>query len=115
MSVVAKQFAPDGSFPTLPFPNPEEPGALDLAMATATEANAELILANDPDADRLGAAVRDGSKWRALRGDEIGWLLASDAARGDRGGEGRRRDHDRLLDVAREDGERARRSLARRR
>lgn len=77
VSVVAKQFAPDGSFPTLPFPNPEEPGALDLAMATATEANAELILANDPDADRLGAAVLDGSKWRALRGDEIGWLLAS--------------------------------------
>lgn len=75
--VVAEQFEPDGRFPTLPFPNPEEPGALDLAIAHADEVGADLVLANDPDADRLGAAVRDGERWRVLRGDEIGWLLAS--------------------------------------
>jgi len=74
---VAKQFDPNGDFPTLPFPNPEEPGALDLAITTANEANSTLILANDPDADRLGAAARLGNEWRVLRGDEIGWLLAS--------------------------------------
>jgi phosphomannomutase len=74
---VAKQFEPDGDFPTLPFPNPEEPGALDLAIATANKANSTLIIANDPDADRLGAAARQGETWRVLRGDEIGWLLAS--------------------------------------
>jgi phosphomannomutase len=75
--VVASQFEPDPEFPTLPFPNPEEPGALDEAFLTAGETGADLIIANDPDADRLGAAVRDGGAWRALRGDEIGWLLAS--------------------------------------
>jgi phosphomannomutase len=77
VAVVAEQFAPDGSFPTLPFPNPEEPGALDLAIATAEHNGSTLIVANDPDADRLGAAVRSGTGWRVLRGDEIGWLLAS--------------------------------------
>jgi phosphomannomutase len=77
VTTVARQFEPDGSFPTLTFPNPEEPGALDLAIETATAANSSIIIANDPDADRLGAAVRDGSDWRVLRGDEIGWLLAS--------------------------------------
>jgi phosphomannomutase len=77
VAVVTRQFEPDGSFPTLAFPNPEEPGALDLAIETATAANSSVILANDPDADRLGAAVRDGDQWRVLRGDEIGWLLAS--------------------------------------
>ena len=75
--VVAAQFEPDGRFPTLPFPNPEEPGALDLAIARADEVGADLVLANDPDADRLGVAVRDGANWRVLRGDQIGWLLAS--------------------------------------
>jgi phosphomannomutase len=74
---VATQFTPDGSFPTLAFPNPEEPGALDLAIATADKAGSTLIIANDPDADRLGAAVKDRDGWRVLRGDEIGWLLAS--------------------------------------
>jgi phosphomannomutase len=74
---VAAQFEPDGAFPTLPFPNPEEPGALDLAMTRADEVNASLVIANDPDADRLGAAVRDGDGWHVLRGDQIGWLLAS--------------------------------------
>ena len=77
VATVTRQFEPDGSFPTLAFPNPEEPGALDLAIETATAANSSVILANDPDADRLGAAVRDGDQWRVLRGDEIGWLLAS--------------------------------------
>jgi phosphomannomutase len=74
---VASQFKPDGSFPTLPFPNPEEPGALDLAMASADETGSSLIIANDPDADRLGAAIKIDGTWRPLRGDEIGWLLAS--------------------------------------
>jgi len=74
---VTEQFVPDGSFPTLPFPNPEEPGALDLAIVTADDSSSSLIIANDPDADRLGAAVRAGEDWRILRGDEIGWLLAS--------------------------------------
>ena len=74
---VARQFEPDSAFPTLPFPNPEEPGALDLAMARADEVSSRLVIANDPDADRLGAAVRDGDGWHVLRGDQIGWLLAS--------------------------------------
>jgi phosphomannomutase len=79
---VAAQFRPDGAFPTLAFPNPEEPGALDLAIATADVAGSTLIIANDPDADRLGAAVRDSDGWRVLRGDEIGWLLASSLIKG---------------------------------
>ncbi len=77
LTLVESQFVPDGSFPTLAFPNPEEPGALDLAIDTANAAGSTLIIANDPDADRLGAAVRSGDGWRVLRGDEIGWLLAS--------------------------------------
>lgn len=77
VAVVERQFAPDGRFPTLPFPNPEEPGALDLAMSRASETSSSLVIANDPDADRLGVAVRDDGGWRTLRGDEIGWLLAS--------------------------------------
>jgi phosphomannomutase len=77
VTTVAAQFEPDGSFPTLPFPNPEEPGALDLAIRTANTSNSTLIIANDPDADRLGAAARTDDGWHVLRGDEIGWLLAS--------------------------------------
>ncbi|MDE3082781.1 MAG: phospho-sugar mutase [Acidobacteriota bacterium] len=75
VTLVESQFAPDPAFPTLAFPNPEEPGALDLATARADEAGSRIVIANDPDADRLGVAVRGSSGWRVLRGDEIGWLL----------------------------------------
>lgn len=78
VAVVEEQFRPDPTFPGLPFPNPEEPGVLDAGIARADDSGATLLIANDPDADRLGAAVRspDG-EWRVLRGDEIGWLLGS--------------------------------------
>ena len=85
---VPEQAEPDGAFPTVDLPNPEEPGALDLAMALASEEGAELILANDPDADRLAVAVPDASAlhgWRMLTGNEVGLLLGWDAARSARG------------------------------
>src|SRR4051794_21372815 len=74
--VVEQQEQPDPDFPTVAFPNPEEPGAMDLAMALAREHDADLVVANDPDADRCAAAVPTGHGWRMLRGDEVGALLA---------------------------------------
>ena len=75
--VVPEQAQPDPLFPTVAFPNPEEPGAMDLALALAAEHDADLVVANDPDADRCAAAIPTADGWRMLRGDEVGWLLAS--------------------------------------
>lgn len=78
VSIVPEQEHPDPQFPTVAFPNPEEPGAIDLAVALAKETGADLVIANDPDADRCAAAVCfPGTGWRMLRGDEVGWLLGA--------------------------------------
>ncbi|NBQ41942.1 MAG: phospho-sugar mutase [Mycobacteriaceae bacterium] len=74
-ATVAAQFAPDGRFPTVSFPNPEEPGAMDLSLADARTTGADVIIANDPDADRCAAGIRDGGDYRMLTGDEVGALL----------------------------------------
>jgi phosphomannomutase len=74
---VARQYEPDGTFPTVSFPNPEEPGALDLAHELAAAVDADLVVANDPDTDRLAISVPDpGGTWRPLTGNQIGCLLA---------------------------------------
>jgi phosphomannomutase len=87
--VVEAQIEPDGRFPTVAFPNPEEPGAMDLAFETARSVDAELVIANDPDADRLAVALPDAEAeggWRRLTGNEIGLLLGWRAARSASGG-----------------------------
>ncbi len=75
--VVEEQAEPDGEFPTTPVPNPEDPTALGLATALATKVNADLILANDPDGDRLAVSVpTSGRGWAPLTGNQVGLLLA---------------------------------------
>ncbi len=78
--LVKEQADPDPDFPTVAFPNPEEPGAIDLSLKLAREVNADLVIANDPDADRCAAAINDGG-WRMLRGDEVGAILGEYLAR----------------------------------
>ncbi|MDR2374028.1 MAG: phospho-sugar mutase [Bifidobacteriaceae bacterium] len=83
---VPEQAQPDPDFPTVAFPNPEEPGAIDLARALAEQIGADLVIAHDPDADRCAVAVFDphgprGGSWRALTGDEVGALLGEEAAK----------------------------------
>jgi len=82
--VVAEQFTPDGAFPTVAFPNPEEPGAMDLAIATAAGSDVDLIIAHDPDADRCAVGVPTPDGWRMLTGDEVGTLLGWWIASGNR-------------------------------
>ena len=86
--VVTEQGDPDPEFRTVSFPNPEEPGAIDLALARAAATGAQIVLANDPDADRCAVAVPDPAAetgWRMLRGDEVGALLGTHIVRRDPG------------------------------
>lgn len=89
LRTVAEQLTPDPDFPTVAFPNPEEPGALDLLLATARLHGAHVAIANDPDADRCAVAIPDAAAaagWRALTGDELGILLADHLMRHGRTG-----------------------------
>jgi phosphomannomutase len=80
--LVSEQAEPDPDFPTVKFPNPEEPGAIDLSIKKAIKVSADLVIANDPDADRCAVAIADrGGNWRMLRGDEVGALLGEYLAR----------------------------------
>jgi len=101
VAVVTEQADPDPAFPTVAFPNPEEKGAIDLALALAQDWGADLVIANDPDADRCAVAVYDprggsyrgketaaAQGWRMLHGDEVGSLLGEEAARRAAGGSG---------------------------
>src|SRR5690606_898584 len=72
---VAEQARPDGTFPGLDFPNPEEPGVLDALLEVAAREDCDLALANDPDADRLAVCISDADGWRRLSGDDVGILL----------------------------------------
>src|SRR5690606_36997148 len=91
---VEEQSFPDPDFPSVSFPNPEEPGAMDMALGLAVDTGADLVIANDPDADRCAVAVLDvtqgthlgvetarSSGWRMLHGDEVGALLGAEAVR----------------------------------
>ena len=75
---VSQQQEPDGTFPTVSFPNPEEPGAMDLALETARANRSDLIIANDPDADRLAVGVKTEGGYKMLTGDEVGLVLAQE-------------------------------------
>jgi len=79
--VVPEQFEPDPDFPTVAFPNPEEPGAADLLLALAARVDADVAIALDPDADRCAVGIRGPRGWRMLRGDETGVLLGDDVLR----------------------------------
>ena len=72
---VLEQTKPNPDFPTVSFPNPEEKGAMDLLLALAKSKNADIAIANDPDADRCALAVKDKGNWKVLTGDEIGYLI----------------------------------------
>ncbi|MEY3769473.1 MAG: hypothetical protein RL390_337, partial [Actinomycetota bacterium] len=87
--LVEEQAQPDPNFPTVSFPNPEEPGAIDLSLAKAKSIGADLVIANDPDADRCAAAINDPKHgWRMLKGDELGILLGDWIARTNNGNYG---------------------------
>jgi phosphomannomutase len=77
VTLVPSQATPDPNFPTVKFPNPEEPGAADELLKLAAEVEADLAIALDPDADRCALAIKDGAAWRMLKGDETGVLLGN--------------------------------------